>query len=844
MSRFQAAQFRRDPVESRAAVRELMVLALRFDELDVRVDRTTAAIDQLLRGFEQGGQSEPVDVLRALRADALAQGGEGHLMVLHVEERLGGLLLATGAAAEAVDVLRAAARGNDQHFGPESLPALGVRIQLARALALTGQSREAMALLSAVLASDGARPSDPAMLEARLSLAELHFKLGDHDAAVEAFEAARELAERHHRADLAYLAVVGQGWVRFTDGDLHAADRAFRDAEQRARGVRMAGPGFSVLLRGQGSLALARGDLARALALYGRALELAESGTAGHYEVQLARGTLALGLVHAGRAEEARRLADGLAAELPDDGESLAGRYDLLILLAEIESRLDLGERAVRHAELALESVRRTAGKDDLLVAYARRTLARAQVAAGKEKKAVKEATAALDRIEGHFGPTHVASVDVLVVLASAQVKRKKAKEALALADRALAVLEQSYGSRSPMVAEARTIRAAALDRKGDAQAAEREREVVARLGASHRTGGAAIAALPGSVVEMARYNFRVEPPGPEWRSAEPGAFGGARVALYRDDPPVIFAVLTEPAGVGEYTAEFLEHALRTNLRNENDDVSVERAGPRSVAGIPGAEVVARVVRGTSMHRLALWAGRHGDHVYRLVLYGEDLAVSAEQHDEQAEQMLASFSLIDPGAAPAGPAPTPGIQYASERFGYEVDLAGTRWGEWPRQSVEQPNAEFGAIHPEGGILLVMPVALLGTQPGRRIAVRGLLGLLDVETPAQPREVQVGDLSGVEFDFSRTLEGIRYDGRIRALVGPNAGYAVLALADRSLGESGEELLRVIETPRFSEEEPARLRADDLTPLEKRGVSITRSSSSPRSPRLRSARASTA
>ncbi len=818
MSRFQAAQFRRDPVASREAVLELVVLALGFDELDLRVDRTTAAIDQLLQGLGSAEQaSEGVLLLRSLHEAAVAGGSRDHVLLLHVNERLGRLLIASGEAEAAVEVLREVVRGAEVHFGPGSLPALGARTQLAQALAGSGQPAEAIALLREIISDEGTREGET--IEARLTMGRLEALLGEQAAALRSFEAVRELADTRRQHLHAYGAVIGVGTMRLAQGELRLAEQAFRDAERRAREVRLAQPLYAPLFRGRGSVALASGDISRAIALFGKALEFAEGGgPPAANEARHAEGGLALAFVFAGREDEARRIVKRIAAELSAPGSHGLEELEVVLGLSEVLSRLGVGKQAVEYAEAALRGIESAAGREALSVAMVRTTLARAQLAAGKPKDAAKQAKKGLERIEARLGKDHPAAAEARVVLAGAQLRRGKGKQALALVDDAIPVLERVYGNRGPLLAEAIGARAAALERTGDAQAAVAERERVARLEAAYRSGGAAIASAPGGIVEMAEFNFRIEPPGSEWRSAEPGAFGGARVALYRENPPVLFAVLTEPAEAGQYTPEFLELALRTNLRNENDDVAVERAGPRSVAGIAGAEVVARVVRGTSAHRLALWAGHHGAHVYRLVVYAEDFAVTAEQHHEQAERLLAAFSLIDPGKSPGEPVPAPGIRYASERFGYEIDLEGTRWSEWPRQIVEQPHAEFGAMHPDGGILLVLPVSLLGTQPGQRVGVNGLLGMLDVESAAEPREVTAGGLSGVELDFGRTSQGVRYDGRVRALIGDDVGYAVLALADRSLGERREELLRVVEQPRFPKQAPA-VRAEDLMPGEK-------------------------
>lgn len=819
MAQLDAASFRGELETSRTILLEAVALAAAFDEVDLRVDRTLQAIDRLVQLHVDRQQHDAAiawlaSVESALRRRAPAH----HPLILHALERRARLLLARGDPKAAEAALREFVAGSEASSLSDPREALGGRVRLAQAIALQGRLAEARALAQQAVTEGGGRPDDQERLEARLLLARLQLASGELRETESLLQETLQLAGAKGSAQFGVLL---EGWLllgqaRGLDGDLVGAGEALAAAERAGASLPrpQAAPVYSMIFREQGALARDQGDVVRAAALHQRALDLASQGSPDSGPL-LARALLELALTDgvSGRPERAREHV-ARARPIVDDAQMTAmERIELQAMLGEVEARVGEHEPALRHAQLATRGAERSYGKDAPATAFFRSLHAFALLEAGKTRDAAREAERAAGALEDRYGSDHLLTARAQSILARARSERGESEQALALFDRSLAVLEAGYGARSPAVADLLEARAQALRRAGRAEEALADAQRLAALRPDHPSGSAAAE----QAVELPEYNFRVGPASPAWHRLDPARVNPqARAAFYRSDPEIVFAVMPETlAGPVDRSMDVIVETVRSSLARQSDAIEVVSVRERTIDGITGPEMTLRIANRGSSFRSILWTGFHGHWGYQLSAYGRDDAVSETDLSRHYEEMIASFQLLE-HEEPAAP----GVSFDSERFGYSVDLRDSGWRSWEDHAADQPNAEFAALHDAGGVLLVLPVSLLGSDPGERRTLAALAALVHLEWPASPRRLTLGALGGIEADFTRSTPSGTYRGRARLLKGPDVAYAIVALANEELGEQGTPLLQAVEAVSFSPAGPKRLDAEKLSPAERR------------------------
>jgi len=177
-----------------------------------------------------------------------------------------------------------------------------------------------------------AAPDDPG---ARRSLAIALFQSRRRDEAVEQFEKALEL-ERTPRGlldlALAYASV----------SRLDEAENLYTELLERT-------PGDPIALHNMGNLAYKRGDLERAITLYGKAIE-------SRPDYLLAHSHLAEAMLKAGMFREAYRMYEKILGLEPATGEELQAFDDALYQMAALDMKMGAYERAARMLEELLQA--------------------------------------------------------------------------------------------------------------------------------------------------------------------------------------------------------------------------------------------------------------------------------------------------------------------------------------------------------------------------------------------------------------------------------------------------------------------------------------------------------
>ena len=465
-------------------------------------------------------------------------------------------------------------------------------------------------------------------------------------------------------------------------------------------------------------------------------------------------------------ARAARIVEAGSGADSGETARAWAQVAEADLLANDLRSARTLLQRAAQTLERDPENA-------PALVTAAQR-LARIHYLLGDLPEAHRRNRQALALAHSILGPAHPRVAEISVQLAEVELAAGRRDRALALAEDAASIAEAD-ASDPTRVAMAVASPLGSLERKLG-RPLRAERFLAQGLAAAERSEGRSSVAVAARLNDLA-YVYALGN-----RLEEADALLARALAILRSETGsdgIPYALALDTLGV--LRARQGRHAeAQAHL-----ETAFSIVGP---AFGPDSPVLLEILE----HFAASLQGPGGA-PERAAQVEARIAILKRRREERLESAARLEAAWAKGAQP-------GALFQSPGYAYSVDLSGTPWQSWPGAGWKLSHAEFGATR-DGGALAVVPVSLLDTKPDPRFALPALLALIDTELSETARPVEVGGHRGVEIATRRIVDGVEYRYRARALVGPRAGYAILAWTLRPPGPDVDEILGVVERVRI-------------------------------------------
>ena len=161
-----------------------------------------------------------------------------------------------------------------------------------------------------------------------------------------------------------------------------------------------------------------------------------------------------------------------------------------------------------------------------------------------------------------------------------------------------------------------------------------------------------------------------------------------------------------------------------------------QKAVYAKVGALPMTYVVSATVDGERSYQLLTFASSESDEAIK----------------QEADTILAGFSIIDPGANVDVVANTKSItDYRSDVFGYRFRARGNGWFNWSDLKASNVGADVGALSARGLGAVVMPVCWRGDRPNEVALLRVIMKQFGEDYPSpfisEESEVSKGDATG-------------------------------------------------------------------------------------------------
>lgn len=281
--------------------------------------------------------------------------------------------------------------------------------------------------------------------------------------------------------------------------------------------------------------------------------------------------------------------------------------------------------------------------------------------------------------------------------------------------------------------------------------------------------------------IELAEHNLRFLPPARPWQAADAKLVNPAFKVLWaRAMPEIYVGVIPELAEPDDGMMARAFETMRVQLASVSKSLEVIEEGPATLLGLPALRRRSRVtIEAMDLVYDQIVTARNG-HVVQAVAWAGTRQVGADRLSATLDEFVARLEPIDPGPLLAGPAVAADLLLRDGAA--KLSLAGKAWAAHPRPGQVVEGAQAFLSHPDGTCALTATVRTGGIEPDIEGMAQALFGLLNIGYP-DPGHVAVrpidGDAPGIETDFERVVEDVRYRYVLRTV--RRGGHAHLVAA---------------------------------------------------------------
>jgi tetratricopeptide (TPR) repeat protein len=300
---------------------------------------------------------------------------------------------------------------------------------------------------------------------------------------------------------------------------------------------------------------------------------------------------------------------------------------------------------------------------------------------------------------------------------------------------------------------------------------------------------------MPGKFLDFGDINFRIRTPPRPWTEVDLGKINkDSKVSFMRQSPEAYFMIIAESLGADTKidNAQLTELA-RAHMAIAASSVRVIRKEPLRINNLDGILVLSDTQIGNFQYFYYQWFVSTNGYAYQLTGYCN----TRDRSSVEAEfgQIVSGFQMIDPNRMAAAISSGFVTNYISPSHYYRVMVANSKWHAFSNLKESYPEAEFGGSLGDSCFAIV-PV-WLGHQVIEPDALAAaLLGTLDIkysdENLIHRQKIDEGGMVGLQYDYSRIIDGKDYRYRIRTFQKGEFGYLTVAWTMRK-PESADEVL---------------------------------------------------
>ena len=290
----------------------------------------------------------------------------------------------------------------------------------------------------------------------------------------------------------------------------------------------------------------------------------------------------------------------------------------------------------------------------------------------------------------------------------------------------------------------------------------------------------------PGQLLTFDELNFRFRTPNRPWITFDAAKLNReSKLGFMRRFPEAYFLVIAERIGSGrDFSTAQLAEIGKAHLQAASESSRVLSETPWQTNGLNGLLVETEVRRSSYDVYYLHWYIATNGYAYQLIGYGR--SQDRQRIAGELRQLFACFGLVDPNRVAASPGAAFHTNFVSQRFDYTVRLTNSPWHVYEELDKHLPEAEFGASRGDA-CFAVVPVWLGDEKPDPEALSAALLAALNIAYPNEKltnrKPLAQGNLQGVQFDFTREVEGQAFVYRLRLLRQERKAYLVVAWSQR-------------------------------------------------------------
>ena len=308
----------------------------------------------------------------------------------------------------------------------------------------------------------------------------------------------------------------------------------------------------------------------------------------------------------------------------------------------------------------------------------------------------------------------------------------------------------------------------------------------------------------PGTKIRFPDANFQFEPPDERWVQIDKNKVNPiASLVMMRGNPGIYFIVIAEKLGVEtDVDNPRLVEVIKANLKSVANSSKVISEKPGKVNGYDSVEIQSEFkLNGHSLYSVDAVFCNNG-YAYQLLVRGNVRDRATVQ--SEATKLMKNFSILDPKRVAHIEALKVSDQFTSI-FGYEVNLQRDGWRKWAKIGENMPDAEYGVLYRDTGILGVIPIFLGDHDPDWDGVVSAALARVDVSVTDENLVREDGREDGAvreaHYSYERSVDGQDFVYRFRVRQNGKFVYVCVAWHLKDSPEAEQFLTNAISQVTF-------------------------------------------
>ena len=262
------------------------------------------------------------------------------------------------------------------------------------------------------------------------------------------------------------------------------------------------------------------------------------------------------------------------------------------------------------------------------------------------------------------------------------------------------------------------------------------------------------------------------------------------------------FIIIAEVTNSDVLTTEGLAEIVRTNLRAATDTTpSFAEPIPYEINGVEGIKFEVDATVNNLDLTYIYWVLERNGYLYQLMSWSG--RSNKAQLRDKIDPLLQGFSLLEPDRVVALGDEKP-LDSVHSSFGYDIDLQGSRWLEWPDFKVSTVHADSAGLLGEHARFQVIPFCYQDQAPHEDAIISALLSTHNIDYPGvnlvRHGPISLGVLDGQLLKYSAKSDDDLTETRAAIVFGETCAFLNIVwstLGKRSTDQLAQDLFARIQ-----------------------------------------------